>query len=104
MKPYLFAAGVVGVLAGGPLAAQVPTAHRPLPPEALTGGEACAQARQHPSLRVATASVSHRAKMNRYDVKYYKLDLALEKQHPGRGRLGMDARAGRVPGPRFAGL
>ena len=42
-------------------------------------GERCAAARVHATAqRVATFSVSHQAKMNRYDVKYYKLDLALE--------------------------
>ena len=69
---------VLGCLAGAPRAAQSQQLARPLPPEALAGGQACAQARVHTSQRTATASVAHRAKMNRYDVKYYKLDLALE--------------------------
>ena len=41
-------------------------------------GESCAASHIKAALRTATASVSHRAKMNRYDVKYYKLDLAME--------------------------
>ena len=40
--------------------------------------ELCAAAHLKAVLRPATASVSHQAKMNRYDVKYYKLDLAME--------------------------
>ena len=69
---------MLGCLAVVPCAAQSQQLARPLPPEALAGGLACAQARVHTSQRTATASVAHRAKMNRYDVKYYKLDLALE--------------------------
>ncbi len=40
--------------------------------------ELCAAAHLKAALRPATASVTHQAKMNRYDVKYYKLDLAME--------------------------
>ena len=58
------------------LAAQV--AGRSLKPEDLEGGRACAAGRVSTAQRTATASVAHRAKMERYDVKYYKLDLALE--------------------------
>ncbi len=46
--------------------------------EALEGGRLCATGRVKSAQRTATSSVPHRAKMNRYDVKYYKLDLALE--------------------------
>ena len=58
------------------LPAQV--AGRALQAEELLGGEACAAGHVRAAQRTATASVSHRAKMERYDVKYYKLDLALE--------------------------
>ena len=51
---------------------------RALQPEELTGGQACAVAHVRAAQRTATASVAHRAKMERYDVKYYKLDLVLE--------------------------
>ena len=79
MKTRFFTACVLAWLAAPLLApAQSPTARQPLPAEALLGGQACVQARVHTGQRVATASVSHRAKMNRYDVKYYKLDLNLE--------------------------
>lgn len=44
----------------------------------LQGGELCSAAHSQAVQRTATASVTHRAKMERYDVKYYKLDLALE--------------------------
>ena len=56
---------------------------QPVAPPALTqlqldAGERCAAVRVQVAQRLASTSVSHRAKMNRYDVKYYKLDLALE--------------------------
>ena len=51
---------------------------RALQPEELEGGRTCAAGRANSGQRAATASVAHRAKMERYDVKYYKLDLALE--------------------------
>ena len=51
---------------------------RALQAEDLVGGEACAAGHVRGAQRTATASVSHRAKMERYDVKYYKLGLALE--------------------------
>ena len=55
---------------------QVPTAPAyTLGPDA---GQLCAAAHVKSAQRTATASVAHRAKMNRYDVKYYKLDLAME--------------------------
>ncbi|HEX8659441.1 MAG TPA: M1 family metallopeptidase, partial [Hymenobacter sp.] len=46
--------------------------------QAADGGLLCAAARVQSALRVATSSVPHRRKLDRYDVKYYKLDLALE--------------------------
>ena len=49
-----------------------------LKPEDLEGGQACAAGHVAAAQRPATASVTHRVKMERYDVKYYKLDLALE--------------------------
>ncbi len=45
---------------------------------ALDAGQRCAAAHVGAAQRTATSSVPHRAKMDRYDVKYYKLDLALE--------------------------
>ena len=41
-------------------------------------GLVCAAGRIANAQRTATSSMAHRAKMNRYDVKYYKLDLNLE--------------------------
>src|SRR4051812_45330783 len=58
---------------GAPRAATA--AYNPLAPD---GGLLCAQGHTKTSLRTATSSVAHRAKMDRYDVKYYKLDLAME--------------------------
>ena len=76
MKFLSFAISALALLGGAPVLAQAQ--QRTLPPEALTGGLSCAQARVHTSQRTATATVAHRARMNRYDVKYYKLDLALQ--------------------------
>ena len=53
-------------------------AARALGAESLDGGLVCAAGRVKSAQRTATSSVPHRARMNRYDVKYYKLDLALE--------------------------
>ncbi|ALW86078.1 hypothetical protein AUC43_13845 [Hymenobacter sedentarius] len=49
-----------------------------LSPEELEGGRLCAAGHVQAALRSATTSVPHRRKMDRYDVKYYKLDLAME--------------------------
>ncbi|MFD2720239.1 M1 family aminopeptidase [Hymenobacter monticola] len=65
----------------GRLAAQAPQplpATRPATPVDLDAGRLCAAAHVHTAQRTATSSVSHRRKMDRYDVKYYKLDLAME--------------------------
>ncbi|WP_139922198.1 M1 family metallopeptidase [Hymenobacter sp. DG01] len=59
-------------------AAQLPT-YQPVPAD-LTGAAAaaCAQAHEGAAQRSTSyASLSHRQKMARYDVKYYKLDLNL---------------------------
>jgi aminopeptidase N len=41
-------------------------------------GRQCANAHINAALRQPATTIAHRAKMERYDVKYYKLDLALE--------------------------
>ncbi|WP_310396037.1 M1 family aminopeptidase [Hymenobacter sp.] len=71
--------------AAGPSFAQQPAAPtEPAAPAQLVrqaafdAGVLCAAGRVQSAGRTATASVPHRANMNRYDVKYYKLDLALE--------------------------
>ncbi|MFD2787533.1 M1 family aminopeptidase [Hymenobacter rubripertinctus] len=69
---------VLGGLLAGAAQAQVPT-YRPLAAD-LDGSaaEACARAHMGPAVaRPAYASLGHRQKMARYDVKYYKLDLRL---------------------------
>ena len=55
-------------------------AARVLSQSAQDAGRLCAAGRVGAAQRTATATASgaHRARMNRYDVKYYKLDLALE--------------------------
>jgi aminopeptidase N len=53
-------------------------AARPTTPVDLNAGRLCAAAHVRAAQRTATSSVPHRRKMDRYDVKYYKLDLAME--------------------------
>ena len=80
-RPYVLLLLWLLAVAPGGLRAQ-PGA-RALQPADLVGGQACATARVATAQRTATASVRHRAKMERYDVKYYKLDLALENTSLG---------------------
>ena len=73
---------VLGLLLAGPTAsrAQVP-AMLLSPAELGAAGRACALAHQRQTTdaqAVTTTSVRHRQKMDRYDVTWYKLDLALE--------------------------
>ena len=65
----------------GHVSAQAPfsgLSPRPVSQELTTGGQVCAAGRVKSAHRQATASVPHRRKMDRYDVKFYKLDIALE--------------------------
>ncbi|HEX8330349.1 MAG TPA: M1 family aminopeptidase [Hymenobacter sp.] len=80
---FLYFAFFLSLLIGGTprLQAQQPatySAAATLSQEALNGGQLCAAGHVRTSHRTATSSVSHRQKMERYDVKYYKLDLAME--------------------------
>ena len=56
--------------------------HRPAYPApdfaSLDAGRACVVSHLHSTARRPSTTVSHRRQMDRYDVKYYKLDLALE--------------------------
>lgn len=53
----------------------------------------CSQAHTRTALRGPATSVSHRRKMDRYDVKYYKLDIALENNSRNvGGNVRMQAR------------
>ncbi|GAA3961343.1 M1 family aminopeptidase [Hymenobacter antarcticus] len=64
----------------------------------LDAGDRCAAARVQTAQRSALSSVSHRAKMNRYDVKYYKLDLAMENTSLNvAGSVWMRVRVGNQP-------
>lgn len=79
MRPLyvLFLVGILGLCAR-PAASQLP-AYQPAAAD-LTGGAAASCARTHQRAAAARphyASLSHRQKMARYDVKYYKLDLSL---------------------------
>jgi aminopeptidase N len=74
MKPISKALILAGLLAG-PAGLH---AQQPVSTPALDAGPICAAAHIKTASRTATASVAHRAKMNRYDVKYYKLDVAME--------------------------
>ena len=75
-----YASLIIGLLAAILPASgqQAPTPVSALPGTGLDAGELCAAAHIKSAQRTATTSVTHRAKMNRYDVKYYKLDLAME--------------------------
>ncbi|MFC7668718.1 M1 family aminopeptidase [Hymenobacter humi] len=80
MRPYFYALLFTVLLAAPQQAAQVtkPAAGRAMSQVELNAGLLCAEARVQSALQSPTASVPHRRKMDRYDVKYYKLDLALE--------------------------
>ena len=79
-------------------AQQAPAPALILPTIGADAGELCAAAHLRSALRTATASVSHRAKMNRYDVKYYKLDLAMENNSLSvAGSVWMRVRVGSQP-------
>jgi aminopeptidase N len=80
---YAFVLGSL-LLSVGPASAQLPAA-RPMhdfavSPADLAGDAArqCATAHINAAQRRPSTTIGHRAKMERYDVKYYKLDLALE--------------------------
>ena len=75
IRPYAL---LLLLLAAGPAPLRAQSGTHPLKPEDLEGGRTCAAGRMSTAQRTATASVPQRAKMERYDVKYYKLDLALE--------------------------
>lgn len=69
---------MLGLLLAAPAVAQTP-AYRPKPADLATDAAiSCAQAHQSAALRQPAATVRHVQKMERYDVKYYKLDIALE--------------------------
>ena len=78
MKKRSYAWLLIWALAVSPAFVRAQSGTRLLKPADLEGGKTCAAGRVSAAQRTATASVAHRAKMERYDVKYYKLDLALE--------------------------
>ena len=64
----------------------------------LDAGDRCAAARVQTVQHTVTSSVSHVAKMNRYDVKYYKLDVAMENTSLNvSGSVWMRVRVGNQP-------
>jgi aminopeptidase N len=77
MRPLIFLTASVLATLSFQLQAQEPVSGARAE-QAADGGLLCAAARVQSALRTGTASVPHRRKMDRYDVKYYKLDLALE--------------------------
>lgn len=91
--------------AGGAVAKAQPTAPGPAarlsPSDLAAAGRACALAHQRPGagpLAVATSSVRHRQKMERYDVQWYKLDIALENNSRNvAGSVIMRVRVGAQP-------
>jgi len=106
MKFLRYALIISGIsVASGPgQAQQVPAAAAraalalPLSTADLDAGRLCAAAHVQAGQRPATSSVAHRAKMNRYDVKYYKLDLAMENNSLNvAGSVWMRVRVGSQP-------
>ncbi|GAA4007312.1 M1 family aminopeptidase [Hymenobacter fastidiosus] len=74
----LFYSTLLGVFLAVSAGAQSLTPH-PIPtPELSDAGLSCAQMHQASALRQPATTVRHARKMERYDVKYYKLDIALE--------------------------
>jgi len=67
---------LVGLLTA--LGAQAQNSAEQLQHDFLPGDHACFQAHQTAVRREPTTTRSHRQKMDRYDVKYYKLDITLE--------------------------
>ncbi|RYY09992.1 MAG: hypothetical protein EOO36_21305, partial [Cytophagaceae bacterium] len=84
MRSYfhtLVALAGLGLGASAARAQVAPLAQTPTTIDLGEAARACAQAHQRQGTAaqaVAIASVRHRQKMERYDVKWYKLDLALE--------------------------
>ncbi|AII54025.1 M1 family aminopeptidase [Hymenobacter sp. APR13] len=73
LRFYSFLTGLL--LLAPSLQAQSPEAARLAPDDAAL---LCSQAHTRTALRGPATTVTHRRKMDRYDVKYYKLDIALE--------------------------
>ncbi|MCB2410094.1 M1 family aminopeptidase [Hymenobacter lucidus] len=69
---------LASLLLVGAAQAQIPT-YQPQPADLDgTAARSCARLHQNSALRQPATTVRHRQKMERYDVKYYKLDIALE--------------------------
>lgn len=66
------------LLAAPGLRAQQATTRPPAPDLSTDAAFSCARSHQQAALRGPATTVRHRQKMDRYDVKYYKLDIALE--------------------------
>ena len=99
MRLFRFTCLLVGlaVIGGRGNAQQRAAVAAQLPPD-LNAGLRCAAAHVQTAQRLVTSSVTHRAKMNRYDVKYYKLDLALENNSLNvAGSVWMRVRVGAEP-------
>ncbi|WP_165370455.1 M1 family aminopeptidase [Hymenobacter persicinus] len=74
----LFYSAALSLLLAAPAWAQTP-AFRPKPADlAADAAFSCAHRHEAAALRQPATTVRHAQKMERYDVKYYKLDLALE--------------------------
>ncbi|TGE28752.1 M1 family aminopeptidase [Hymenobacter metallicola] len=94
MRRILYSLLTSALLAGA-AQAQIPT-YRALPAD-LDGTAAlsCAHRHEAAALRQPATTVRHRQKMERYDVKYYKLDIALENNSRNvGGSVRMQARNG----------
>ncbi|UOQ51495.1 M1 family aminopeptidase [Hymenobacter cellulosivorans] len=77
MRRILYSLLTSGLLAGA-AQAQIPSYQPQRADLDGTAARSCALTHQQGALRQPAATVRHRQKMERYDVKYYKLDIALE--------------------------
>ncbi|UOQ70737.1 M1 family aminopeptidase [Hymenobacter cellulosilyticus] len=94
MRRILYSLLASGLLAGA-AQAQIPS-YRPRPADLDgTAARSCALTHQRAALRQPATTVTHRRKMERYDVKYYKLDISLENNSRNvGGSVRMQARNG----------
>jgi aminopeptidase N len=101
LRILLFALLAAGLCPAQAQQAAPAPAARLSPDDLAAAGRACALAHQRQgagTLAVATSSVRHRQKMARYDVQWYKLDIALENNSRDvAGSVIMRVRVGAQP-------
>ncbi|PJJ60257.1 M1 family aminopeptidase [Hymenobacter chitinivorans] len=94
MRRIFYSLLTSGLLAGA-AQAQIPSYQPQAADLNGTAARSCALTHQKAALRQPATTVAHRQKMERYDVKYYKLNIALENNSRNvGGSVRMLARAG----------